>query len=63
MKKTTLNKLKKNKCYCLKKQEDILLSDCTAFQCNRWKKCMTKTNNDINKESRRGKSAKKVQKG
>ena len=44
---TTLEKLKINKCYCLKKKEDINLTDCNGFECSRWKKCMQKSNNDV----------------
>ena len=46
-KKTTLNKLKNNQCYCTKRDEDIAIKDCDAFECKRWKKCMKKTNNDV----------------
>lgn len=61
MSKTTLNQLKKDKCYCSKKQKSIPLSDCTLFNCGRWKKCMKKTNNDIAKEiERRSTNAKKI---
>lgn len=60
---TTIKKLQKNKCYCLKQNKDISLKKCDLVSCNRWKKCMTKTNNDINKDlKRRGKNGKKVQK-
>ncbi len=59
MTKTTLNKLKNDKCYCSKKQKDIQLKECTLFNCGRWKKCMQKTNTDINKEiNRRDKNSK-----
>ena len=47
MSKTTINKIKNNKCYCMKKDKDILLEDCDLFNCNRWKKCMQKTNKDL----------------
>lgn len=47
---TTIDKLKKNMCYCLNKEKDIVLIDCNLFRCHRWKKCMQKTNNDINKD-------------
>lgn len=50
MTKTSIKKIKQNKCYCLIKKQDILLKDCHLFECSRWKKCMTKTNNDINKD-------------
>ena len=50
---TTLNKLANNKCYCLKKDKDISLKKCTLFNCNRWKKCMQKTNSEINKDLKR----------
>ena len=52
-KKTTLKKLFYNQCYCIKKDEDIPLKLCTLFDCGRWKKCMKKTNNDIDKDSKR----------
>lgn len=61
MSKTTLKKLSNNKCYCIKQQKDIFLKDCSLFDCGRWKKCMTKTNNDINKDlKRRDKNTKKI---
>lgn len=50
---TTLKKLMKNKCYCLLKTKDIKLSECNLFNCGRWKKCMKKTNNDINKDMKK----------
>lgn len=50
---TTLKKLQNNKCYCLKKEKDISLKNCTLFNCGRWEKCKTKTNNDINKDMKR----------
>ena len=53
MKKTTLDKLKNNKCYCLTKEQDIDLQDCRGFNCKRWKKCMKKTNTDTNKDFKR----------
>ena len=52
-KKTTLKKLMKNKCYCTRKDEDISLKDCKLFDCGRWKKCMKKSNNDIDKDLKR----------
>lgn len=52
-KKTTLKKLIKDKCYCMKVDKDISLQKCNLFSCNRWKKCMQKTNNDINKDLKR----------
>lgn len=61
---TTINKLKKDKCYCSKKNKDIKISDCILFECGRWKKCMTKTNKDIDKDliKRRDNNFKKIQK-
>lgn len=47
---TTLKKLSNNKCYCLKKDKDISLKKCSLFDCNRWKKCMQRTNSEINKD-------------
>lgn len=60
---TTLNKLKKNTCYCSKKNKNISLSLCSGFECGRWKKCMTKTNKDIDRDlkKRRGNNSKKIQ--
>ena len=43
----------KNKCYCTRKDEDISLKDCKLFDCGRWKKCMKKSNNDIDKDLKR----------
>jgi hypothetical protein len=63
MKKTTLNKLIKDKCYCMKQDKDILLKECNLFNCKRWKKCMQKSNADINKDlKRRDKNGEKTQK-
>lgn len=47
---TTIKKLQKNKCYCLAKKKDISIKKCKLFQCHRWKKCMQKTNSDINRD-------------
>ena len=47
---TTLKKLANNKCYCILKTQDIALKKCQLFDCGRWKKCMKKTNNDIEKD-------------
>lgn len=47
---TTIKKIKKDKCYCSKKGKDISILECNGFECNRWKKCMTKTNKDIDKD-------------
>ena len=59
---TTLKKLMKDRCYCSKKGKDISLKECNLFDCGRWKKCMNKTNADINKDiikkGRRGKNGK-----
>ena len=60
-KKTTLKKLIKDKCYCYKKDKDISLNKCVLFECSRWKKCMKKTNKDIEndlkkKEGKNGKT-------
>ena len=60
---TTINKLKKNKCYCSLKKKDISLKKCNGFQCSRWKKCMVKTNKDIDKDLKKqkeGNNAKKI---
>ena len=58
---TTLEKLQKDKCFCMKASKDIPIQDCILFDCNRWKKCMTKTNNDIKKEGKNGSQKKKRQ--
>ncbi len=58
-KRTTLKKLFYDQCYCMKKNEDIPLSFCTLFDCNRWKKCMKKTNNDIDKDLKKQSRRKK----
>lgn len=50
VKRTTLKKLMHDKCYCAKQDKDISLKNCTLFNCSRWKKCMKKTNNDIQKD-------------
>lgn len=50
MKKTTIKKLINNKCYCIRQDKDIKITECTLFNCGRWKKCMKKTNNDVDKE-------------
>ena len=59
---TTLKKLSNNKCYCIKKDKDINLKECSLFDCNRWKKCMQKTNKEINhdlkKKNKEGKNGK-----
>ena len=34
VKKTTLKKLQNNKCYCLRREEDISLKDCTMADCH-----------------------------
>lgn len=48
-KKTTIKKLQKNKCYCLKQDKDISLIECNV-DCHRFKSCMKKTNNEIDKQ-------------
>ena len=50
---TTLKKLARDKCYCSRKDGDISLKKCDLFECGRWKKCMNKTNNDIDKDLKR----------
>ena len=50
MPKTTLNKLKKNRCYCIKRDKDIPLSKCDIPNCIRFKSCLKKTNRDIDGE-------------
>lgn len=50
MAKTTLNKLKKNRCYCIKRDKDIPLSKCDIPECIRFKSCLKKTNREIDGE-------------
>lgn len=45
-----LNLLKKNKCFCYKKQKVISLTDCNIADCHREKGCRKATNNKIDKE-------------
>lgn len=45
-----LDLLKQNKCFCVKKQKVIALSDCNIADCHREKGCRKSTNNKINKE-------------
>lgn len=52
-KRTTIKKLQKDICYCLKAEEDIPLSKCLSAECHRFKSCMIKTNNDINKDMKK----------
>lgn len=64
--KTTIDKLKHNKCYCSIKGGDITLKQCKGFECSRWKSCMTKTNKDIEKDMNtkgRDVNGKNIQKG
>lgn len=49
-KKTTIKKLQKNKCYCLKRDKDISLKKCDMADCHRFKSCIRKTNNEIDKQ-------------
>lgn len=49
-----LELLKKNKCFCLKKQKVIKLSECTIADCHREKSCRKSTNNKIDKEIKNG---------
>lgn len=61
MTESMLNLLKKNQCYCLKKQAVISLSDCTMATCHREKGCRKSTNNKIDKEIKNGrKKAKQI---
>jgi hypothetical protein len=43
----TVEKLKNDICYCLKKEEDIKIQECTAPNCSRFKKCMKKCNREL----------------
>lgn len=45
-----LKLLKQNKCYCLKKQKVIKLSQCDIANCHREKGCTKSTNKKIEKE-------------
>lgn len=45
-----LELLKENKCFCLKKQEVIKLSECSLVDCHREKGCRKSTNTKIDKE-------------
>ena len=49
-KRTTVKKLQKNICYCLRLDKDISLKRCLGAECHRFKSCMNKTNSDINKD-------------
>lgn len=48
--KNTINKLQENKCYCLKRDTDIVLSECELGECHRFKACMKKANNEFDKQ-------------
>lgn len=50
VKKNTVKKLMDNICVCLKKDEDIPISDCVGADCNRFKSCTQKCNREIDKE-------------
>ena len=52
---TTIKKLQLDKCYCGRRKKDISLLDCNLFECGRWKKCMSKTNSDINRDLKKNK--------
>lgn len=52
-KRTTIKKLQKDMCYCLKADEDIPLSKCLGVECHRFKSCMIKSNNDIDKDMKK----------
>ena len=47
---STLELLKQDKCYCLKKQEVIDLMDCEMMTCHREKGCRKSANNKVEKE-------------
>lgn len=49
-----LELLKKNKCFCYKKQKVIKLSECNVADCHREKGCRKATNNKIDKEIKNG---------
>ena len=53
-----LNLLKKNKCFCYKKQKVIKLGDCDVASCHREKSCRKATNNKIDKEIKDGRKTK-----
>lgn len=56
---SNLELLKKNKCFCLKKQKVIRLSECNITECHREKGCRKSINNKIEKEMQDGRKSKK----
>jgi len=50
VKKNTLEKLKNNICFCLKRDKDIPIIECEAGDCKRFKSCMQKSNRELDKE-------------
>ena len=56
---SNLELLKENKCFCLKKQKVIRLSECNIAECHREKGCRKSTNNKIEKEMQDGRKSKK----
>ena len=43
----TIEKLKNDICYCLKKEKHITIQECSAPDCNRFKSCMKKSNREL----------------
>lgn len=54
MKESVLDLLKQNRCYCLKKQQIIALTECNFITCHREKGCRKSTNNKVDKELQNG---------
>lgn len=54
MTESMLELLKQNKCFCLKKQMVIELSECTLTTCHREKGCRQSTNRKVDKEMNNG---------
>lgn len=57
---STLELLKQNKCYCLKKQKVIKLSQCDIINCHREKGCTKSTNNKVEKEIQNAREKEKI---
>lgn len=43
----TIEDLKNDICYCLKKEKKIKIQECTAPECSRFKGCMKKSNKEL----------------
>lgn len=55
-----LELLKQNKCYCIKKQKVIKLSQCDIINCHREKGCTKSTNNKVEKEIQNARRKEKI---